>query len=48
MDYSLLLGVHYRAPRHLQSFASYNQSVTRDGLTILSEEGEKCSPKQNA
>ncbi|KAG6517526.1 phosphatidylinositol 4-phosphate 5-kinase 9-like [Zingiber officinale] len=38
MDYSLLLGVHYRAPRHLQSFPSYNQSVTRDGLTILSEE----------
>ncbi|KAK9079346.1 hypothetical protein SSX86_001017 [Deinandra increscens subsp. villosa] len=38
MDYSLLLGVHYRAPQHLKSLMSYNQSVTADGLGIVAEE----------
>ncbi|XP_072967031.1 phosphatidylinositol 4-phosphate 5-kinase 9 [Typha angustifolia] len=36
MDYSLLLGVHYRAPQHLRSHVS--QSVTADRLTVLTEE----------
>lgn len=39
MDYSLLLGVHYRAPQHLQSLVSYNQSITPEGLGVLAEEG---------
>ncbi|GFS45806.1 phosphatidyl inositol monophosphate 5 kinase [Actinidia rufa] len=38
MDYSLLLGVHYRAPQHLQTLMSYNQSITADGLGIVTEE----------
>ncbi|KAG1359626.1 putative Phosphatidylinositol 4-phosphate 5-kinase 9 [Cocos nucifera] len=38
MDYSLLLGVHYRAPQHLRSHASHHRSVTADRLTVLSEE----------
>ncbi|PWA67410.1 phosphatidylinositol-4-phosphate 5-kinase, core [Artemisia annua] len=38
MDYSLLLGVHYRAPQHLKSLMSNNQSLTRDGLGIVAEE----------
>ncbi|KAJ0959111.1 putative 1-phosphatidylinositol-4-phosphate 5-kinase [Helianthus annuus] len=38
MDYSLLLGVHYRAPQHLKSLMSYNQSGTADGLGIVAEE----------
>ncbi|KAM7464215.1 hypothetical protein LguiA_032336 [Lonicera macranthoides] len=38
MDYSLLLGVHYRAPRHLRSLMPYNQNVTSDGLGIVAEE----------
>lgn len=38
MDYSLLLGVHYRAPQHLRTFMSSNRSV-RDGLEMLAEEG---------
>ncbi|KAK1429458.1 hypothetical protein QVD17_11667 [Tagetes erecta] len=38
MDYSLLLGVHYRAPQHLKSLMSYNQSLTADGLGIVAEE----------
>lgn len=36
MDYSLLLGVHYRAPQHLRSLMSYN---TADGLGSVAEEG---------
>ncbi|TKY52992.1 Phosphatidylinositol 4-phosphate 5-kinase 9 [Spatholobus suberectus] len=36
MDYSLLLGVHYRAPQQLRPLPSYNQSA--DGLAILAEE----------
>uniref|UniRef100_K7KDA4 PIPK domain-containing protein n=1 Tax=Glycine max TaxID=3847 RepID=K7KDA4_SOYBN len=36
MDYSLLLGVHYRAPQQLHP---YNQSRNADGLAILAEEG---------
>lgn len=39
MDYSLLLGVHYRAPRHLRSLMSYSQQITADGLEIVAEEG---------
>ncbi|PSS32869.1 Phosphatidylinositol 4-phosphate 5-kinase [Actinidia chinensis var. chinensis] len=38
MDYSLLLGVHYRAPQYLQTLMSYNQSITADGLGIVAEE----------
>ncbi|KAK7267799.1 hypothetical protein RIF29_20478 [Crotalaria pallida] len=38
MDYSLLLGVHYRAPRHLHSLMSHNQSISGDGLAMLAEE----------
>ncbi|XP_061353907.1 phosphatidylinositol 4-phosphate 5-kinase 9 [Gastrolobium bilobum] len=38
MDYSLLLGVHYRAPQQLRPPMSYNQSITTDGLAILAEE----------
>eukprot|EP00262_Sarcandra_glabra_P012634 TRINITY_DN3291_c0_g1_i1.p1 TRINITY_DN3291_c0_g1~~TRINITY_DN3291_c0_g1_i1.p1 ORF type:complete len:832 (-),score=150.15 TRINITY_DN3291_c0_g1_i1:636-3131(-) len=34
MDYSLLLGVHYRAPQHLRSHTSYRA----DGLQVLAEE----------
>lgn len=36
MDYSLLLGVHYRAPQHLRSLMSYNRT---DGLGSVAEEG---------
>ncbi|CAA0830337.1 Phosphatidylinositol 4-phosphate 5-kinase 9 [Striga hermonthica] len=38
MDYSLLLGVHYRAPQHLCSLLSYSQRMSVDGLGILAEE----------
>ncbi|XP_022634740.1 phosphatidylinositol 4-phosphate 5-kinase 9 [Vigna radiata var. radiata] len=38
MDYSLLLGVHYRAPQHLRPLISYNQSRSVDGLAMLAEE----------
>ncbi|KAL8135916.1 hypothetical protein AgCh_010510 [Apium graveolens] len=38
MDYSLLLGVHYRAPQHLRSLMSYNQGLA-DGLGVVAEEG---------
>ncbi|WOL18959.1 phosphatidylinositol 4-phosphate 5-kinase 9 [Canna indica] len=34
MDYSLLLGVHYRAPRHLHK----TRTATPEGLTVLLEE----------
>ncbi|KAG4163864.1 hypothetical protein ERO13_D01G200900v2 [Gossypium hirsutum] len=37
MDYSLLLGVHYRAPQHLRSLMSYNRT---DGLGSVAEEEE--------
>jgi hypothetical protein len=39
MDYSLLLGVHYRAPQHLRTRASYRQGLAADRLAVLSEEG---------
>ncbi|KAL2554329.1 Phosphatidylinositol 4-phosphate 5-kinase 9 [Forsythia ovata] len=38
MDYSLLLGVHYRAPQHLRSLMSYSQRISVDGLGIVAEE----------
>ncbi|KAI9122358.1 hypothetical protein K1719_007047 [Acacia pycnantha] len=38
MDYSLLLGVHYRAPQHMRSLLSHSQSINTDGLAILAEE----------
>ncbi|KAL2481339.1 Phosphatidylinositol 4-phosphate 5-kinase 9 [Abeliophyllum distichum] len=38
MDYSLLLGVHYRAPQHLRSHTSYSQRISPDGLGIVAEE----------
>ncbi|KAK7284989.1 hypothetical protein RJT34_19744 [Clitoria ternatea] len=40
MDYSLLLGVHYRAPQHLRPLKSYNKSRNVDGLAKLAEEGD--------
>ncbi|XP_077219872.1 phosphatidylinositol 4-phosphate 5-kinase 9-like isoform X2 [Tasmannia lanceolata] len=40
MDYSLLMGVHYRAPQHLLSFISFRQNVTSDGLPIVAEDEE--------
>ncbi|CAL5349719.1 unnamed protein product [Camellia sinensis] len=43
MDYSLLLGVHYRAPQHLRSLMSYNRSLRADGLGIVAEEGDEIS-----
>lgn len=43
MDYSLLMGVHYRAPQHLRSFMTYSRSTTADGLEILAEEGQCCT-----
>lgn len=38
MDYSLLLGVHYRAPQHLRSLASHSRRITADGLEIVAED----------
>ncbi|XP_043706132.1 phosphatidylinositol 4-phosphate 5-kinase 9-like isoform X2 [Telopea speciosissima] len=38
MDYSLLLGVHYRAPQHFRSLISYRRNLSTDGLGILAEE----------
>ncbi|XP_020574505.1 phosphatidylinositol 4-phosphate 5-kinase 9 [Phalaenopsis equestris] len=40
MDYSLLLGVHYRAPTHLRSL-SQRRNVASDRLAILSEEAQE-------
>ncbi|CAI9097927.1 OLC1v1034451C1 [Oldenlandia corymbosa var. corymbosa] len=39
MDYSLLLGVHYRAPQHLRSLMSHSKRLVADGLEIVAEEG---------
>lgn len=41
MDYSLLLGVHYRAPHHLHSLIPHRQNGTADGLAIVSEDAEE-------
>ncbi|XP_051116789.1 phosphatidylinositol 4-phosphate 5-kinase 9 [Andrographis paniculata] len=38
MDYSLLLGVHYRAPQHLRSLMSYSQRMSVEGLGIVAED----------
>lgn len=38
MDYSLLLGVHYRAPQHLRPLISRSQSMNADGLGVVAEE----------
>lgn len=38
MDYSLLLGVHYRAPQHLRSLVSHRRSMSTDALGIVAEE----------
>ncbi|GLT89845.1 hypothetical protein SLE2022_078090 [Rubroshorea leprosula] len=43
MDYSLLLGVHYRAPQHLRSLTSYNRSIMGDGLGSVAEEEDEIS-----
>ncbi|GFQ00890.1 phosphatidylinositol 4-phosphate 5-kinase 9 [Phtheirospermum japonicum] len=37
MDYSLLLGVHYRAPQHLRSRMSYSHRTSVEGLGIVAE-----------
>lgn len=39
MDYSLLLGVHYRAPQHLRSLMFKQNITAADGLAMLAEEG---------
>lgn len=39
MDYSLLLGVHYRAPQHLRTLMSYSHRMSVDGLGIVAEDG---------
>ncbi|CAL4966215.1 unnamed protein product [Urochloa decumbens] len=39
MDYSLLLGVHYRAPQNLRMQTSFNHTIVADRLAVLSEEG---------
>ncbi|KAL5995214.1 Phosphatidylinositol 4-phosphate 5-kinase 9 [Asimina triloba] len=41
MDYSLLLGVHYRAPQHLRSLASIQEDRTADGLAIVAEDTQE-------
>ncbi|MED6216284.1 Phosphatidylinositol 4-phosphate 5-kinase 9 [Stylosanthes scabra] len=38
MDYSLLLGVHYRAPQQLRPLTLYSHRMSVDGLAILAEE----------
>ncbi|XP_021866256.1 phosphatidylinositol 4-phosphate 5-kinase 9 isoform X2 [Spinacia oleracea] len=38
MDYSLLLGVHYRAPQHLHSMMSRSMGMNSDGLGVVAEE----------
>ncbi|KAJ8533800.1 hypothetical protein K7X08_007124 [Anisodus acutangulus] len=38
MDYSLLLGVHYRAPQHLRSPISCSGRTTTEGLGIVAED----------
>ncbi|XP_074312015.1 phosphatidylinositol 4-phosphate 5-kinase 9 isoform X2 [Silene latifolia] len=38
MDYSLLLGVHYRAPQHLQTLMTRAISMNADGLGVVAEE----------
>ncbi|KAL1313793.1 hypothetical protein HN51_040452 [Arachis hypogaea] len=38
MDYSLLLGVHYRAPEQLRPLTSYSHRMSVDGLAMLAEE----------
>ncbi|KAK4377545.1 hypothetical protein RND71_003841 [Anisodus tanguticus] len=38
MDYSLLLGVHYRAPQHLRSPISCSRRTTAEGLGIVAED----------
>ncbi|XP_010543450.1 PREDICTED: phosphatidylinositol 4-phosphate 5-kinase 9-like isoform X1 [Tarenaya hassleriana] len=38
MDYSLLLGVHHRAPQHLRSQMVRTRSMTADGLESVAED----------
>ncbi|XP_073277945.1 phosphatidylinositol 4-phosphate 5-kinase 9-like [Primulina huaijiensis] len=38
MDYSLLVGVHYRAPQHLRSLISHSKHASIDGLGIVAED----------
>jgi 1-phosphatidylinositol-4-phosphate 5-kinase len=40
MDYSLLLGFHYRARQNLQRGASFHESILPDKLPVLSEQGK--------
>lgn len=39
MDYSLLLGVHYRVPQNLRTQASFDKKMVPDRLAVLSEQG---------
>ncbi|MCD9643358.1 Phosphatidylinositol 4-phosphate 5-kinase 9 [Datura stramonium] len=45
MDYSLLLGVHYRAPQHLRSPISCSGRTTTEGLGIVAEDGRFVSER---
>lgn len=45
MDYSLLLGVHYRAPQHLRSPISCSGHTTTEGLGIVAEDGRFVSER---
>ncbi|KAK4345552.1 hypothetical protein RND71_035728 [Anisodus tanguticus] len=45
MDYSLLLGVHYRAPQHLRSPISCSGRATTEGLGIVAEDGRFVSER---
>lgn len=40
MDYSLLLGVHHRAPEHLRTQLVRSRSITADALESVAEDGE--------
>lgn len=40
MDYSLLLGVHHRAPEHLRTQLVRSRSITADALESVAEDGK--------
>jgi len=45
MDYSLLLGVHYRAPQHLRSPNSCSGCTATEGLGIVADDGRFVSER---
>ena len=40
MDYSLLLGLHFRAPQYLKSYISGSQDTSSDGIVTAVDEVE--------